>query len=66
MAKESSVKWTEVEEILQKAEKRELIDLIRELYDHSVGDRMLINSRYLGERIKKEKAKLLEKYRENH
>jgi hypothetical protein len=63
MAKESSVKWTEVEEILQKAEKRELIDLIRELYDHSVGDRMLINSRYLGERIKKEKAKLLEKYR---
>jgi hypothetical protein len=63
MVKESSVKWTEVEEILQKAEKKELIDLIRELYDHSVGDRMLINSRYLGERIKKEKSKMLEKYR---
>jgi hypothetical protein len=63
MSKESSVKWTEVEEILQKTEKRELIDLIRELYEHSVGDRMLINSRYMGERTKKAKAKLLEKYR---
>lgn len=63
MAKENAVKWTEVEEILQKAEKKELINLIRELYDHSVGDRMLINSRYLGERTKKEKSKLLEKYR---
>ena len=63
MAKEDSVKWTEVEEILQKAEKKELIDLIRELYKHSVGDRMLINSRYLGEGVKKEKSKILEKYR---
>jgi hypothetical protein len=63
MAKEDSVKWTEVEEILQKAEQKELINLIRELYDHSVGDRMLINSRYLGERIKKEKGNLLEKHR---
>jgi|SRR5665647_268273 len=63
MEKEDSVKWTEVEEILQKAEKKELIDLIRELYKHSVGDRMLINSRYLGEGLKKENGKILEKYR---
>jgi len=63
MANEDSVKWTEVEKILQKAEKKELIDLIRELYKHSVGDRMLINSRYLGEGVKKEKSKILEKYR---
>ena len=63
MAKEDSVKWTEVQELLQKAEKKELIDLIRELYGHSVGDRMLINSRYLGEGVKKEKNKMLQKYR---
>ena len=63
MEKEDSVKWTEVEEILQKAEKKELIDLIRELYKHSVGDRMLINSRYLGEGLKKKKGKMLEEYR---
>lgn len=63
MEKEDSAKWTEVEEILQKAEKRELIDLLRELYTHSIGDRMLINSRYLGEGVKKEKSKMLEKYR---
>jgi hypothetical protein len=63
MAKEDSVKWTEVEEILQKAEQKELINLIRELYDHSVGDRMLINSRYLGDGLKKERSKVLEKYR---
>jgi hypothetical protein len=63
MAKDDSVKWTEVEEILQKAEKKELINLIRELYDHSVGDRMLINSRYLGDGLKKERSKVLEKYR---
>ena len=63
MAKEDSVKWAEVEEILQKAGKKELIDLIRELYDHSVGDRMLINSRYLGDGLKKERSKVLEKYR---
>jgi hypothetical protein len=63
MAKVDSVKWAEVEEILQKAEKKELIDLIRELYDHSVGDRMLINSRYLGDGLKKERSKELEKYR---
>jgi hypothetical protein len=63
MAKDDSVKWTEVEEILQKAEKKELIDVIRKLYDHSVGDRMLINSRYLGDGLKKERSKVLEKYR---
>ena len=63
MVKENSTKWTEVEEILQKAEKKELIDLIRELYDHSVGDRMLINSKYLGDGLKKERGKVLEKYR---
>jgi len=63
MAKEDSVKWMKVEEILQKVEKKELIDLIRELYGRSVGDRMLINSRYLGEGVKKEKNKMLERYR---
>jgi hypothetical protein len=63
MEKEDSAKWMKVEEILQKAEKRELIDLIRELYGHSVGDRMLINSRYLGEGVQKKKNKMLEKYR---
>lgn len=63
MVKENSTKWTEVEEILQKAEKKELIDLIRELYDHSVGDRMLINSKYLGDGLKKERGKVLAKYR---
>lgn len=64
MVKEDSAKWTEVEKILQKAEKKELIDLIRELYGLSVGDRMLINSRYLGERVQKKKNKMLEQYRE--
>ncbi|WP_440955253.1 hypothetical protein ACSAZK_17265 [Methanosarcina sp. Mfa9] len=63
MAKEDSVKWPEVEEILQKAEKKELISLIREMYTSSAGDRMLINSRYLGERVKKKKSKLLEEHR---
>jgi hypothetical protein len=64
VVKEDSAKWTEVEKILQKAEKKELIDLIRELYGLSVGDRMLINSRYLGERVQKKKNKMLEQYRE--
>lgn len=63
MEKEDSVKWTKVEKILQKAENRELIDFIHELYEHSVGDRMLINSRYLGEGTKAKKNKLLEKSR---
>jgi hypothetical protein len=62
VAKEDSLSWVKVEEILQKAEKKELIDLIRELYGHSVGDRMLINSRYLGEGTNRKKGKLLEKY----
>jgi len=64
MEKEDSEKWTEVEKILQNAEKKELIDLVHELYTHSVGDRMLINSRYLGERVKKKIGKMLEKSRE--
>lgn len=63
MAKDDPAKWVEVEEILQKVEKKEFIDLIRELYGHSAGNRMLINSRYLGERVKKENNKMLEKYR---
>ncbi|AAM32433.1 hypothetical protein [Methanosarcina mazei] len=63
MEKEESAKWTKVEEILQKAEKKELIGLIQELYKHSVGDRMLINSRYLGEGAKQEMNTMLEKYR---
>jgi hypothetical protein len=63
MKKEDSVRWTKVEGTLKKAEKGELIDLIRELYGHSVGDRMLINSRYLGEGTKAKKGKLLEKSR---
>jgi hypothetical protein len=63
MAKKDSEKWAEVEKILQKAGKKELIDLIRELYDHSVGDRMLINSKYLGEGLKKKRGKALENYR---
>lgn len=64
MVKEDSAKWMEVEEILQNAEKTELIGLIRELYGHSVGDRMLINSRYLGKSAKKKTNKMLEQYRE--
>jgi len=64
MEQADSVKWAQVEKILQKAEKTELIDLIRELYGHSVGDRMLINSRYLGESVKKKMNKMLEQYRE--
>jgi len=63
MEKEDSVKWAKVEEILKKAEKGELIDLIYELYEHSVGDRMLINSRYLREGTRTKKNKLLEKSR---
>ncbi|HII02603.1 TPA: hypothetical protein HA351_13480 [Methanosarcinaceae archaeon] len=63
MAKNNLTKWAEVEEILQKAEKKELIGLIQELYKQSVGDRMLINSRYLGERVNKKKSQLLEKHR---
>jgi len=63
MEQADSVKWAQVEKILQKAEKTELIDLIRELYGHSVGDRMLINSRYLGESAKKKMNKMLEEYR---
>ena len=44
MEQADSVKWAQVEKILQKAEKTELIDLIRELYGHSVGDRMYSES----------------------
>lgn len=47
MAKEDSVKWTEVQEILQKAEKKELIDLIRDLYEHPAEDRQKIISRHM-------------------
>lgn len=43
--------------------KKGALDIIRELYDHSVGDRMLINSRYLGDELKKEMSKVLEKYK---
>lgn len=63
MEKADSVKWAQVEKILQKAEKTELVDLIRELYGHSVGDRMLINSRYLGESVKTKMNKMLDQYR---
>jgi len=63
MTKNELKEWTEVEEILQKAEKKDLIGLIRDLYTNSAGDRMIINSRYLGEGIKKKKSKLLEEHR---
>ncbi|OED09579.1 hypothetical protein A9239_08235 [Methanosarcina sp. A14] len=63
MEKTDSVKWTQAKKILQKAEKTELVDLICELYGHSVGDRMLINSRYLGESVKTKMNKMLDQYR---
>jgi hypothetical protein len=47
MAKEESVKWTKVEEILQKVEKYELIDIIRDFYEHPAENRQIIISRHM-------------------
>ena len=60
MAKEDSVKWSEVEKILQKAEKKELIDLIRDLYKRSADDRRFITARFAKA---EESSKILEAYR---
>ncbi|WP_440955251.1 hypothetical protein ACSAZK_17255 [Methanosarcina sp. Mfa9] len=45
MAKEDSVKWSEVKNSLKTLDKKELIDLIRDLYRHSTENRRIIISR---------------------
>lgn len=63
MAEKNTGKWVKVEEILQQADKKELVELIRVLYGRSTGDRMLINARCLGEMMEKKRAKMLKGYR---
>jgi hypothetical protein len=45
MAKEDSVKWSDLKKVLQDTDKKELIDLIRDLYRHSAENRRIIISR---------------------
>jgi hypothetical protein len=47
MAKADSVKWAEVEKTLQDTDKKDLIDLIRDLYRHSAENRQIIISRHV-------------------
>ena len=46
MAKEDSVNWSDLKKILQDTDKKELIDLIRDLYKRSADDRRFITARY--------------------
>ena len=64
MAKEDSVKWSDLKKIIQDTDKNELVDLIRDLYKRSADDRRFINSRYMGAMSGGLKWKMPEKYRE--
>ena len=46
MAKEDSVNWSDLKKILQDTDKKELVDLIRDLYKRSADDRRFITARY--------------------
>ena len=46
MAEETDMKWSEVKNSLKMLDKRELIDLIRDLYRHSAENRRIIISRH--------------------
>ena len=50
MAKAGSVKWAEIEKNLQDTDKKELIDIIRDLYRHSAENRQIIISRHTKEK----------------
>lgn len=63
MEEKNTGKWVKVEEILQQADKKELIDLIRDMYGRSTEERMLINARFLGDNLEKKRAQIQE-YRE--
>jgi len=60
MAKEDSVNWSDLKKILQDTDKKELIDLVRDLYKRSADDRSFITARYAKV---EEKSKILEAYR---
>ena len=64
MAKEDSVKWSEMKKVLQDTDKKELIDLIRDLYKRSADDRRFITARYMDAIGGDLKGQMLEKYRE--
>lgn len=46
MAEEATLKWSELKKTFQETDKKELIDLIRELYKYSVDNRRFISARY--------------------
>jgi len=50
MAKEKDMKWSEVKNSLEMLGKKELIDLIRDLYEHPDEDRQIIISRHTKEK----------------
>jgi hypothetical protein len=63
MAKENSVNWSDLKKILQDIDKKELIDLIRDLYKRSADDRRFITARYMDVMSGDLKGQMLEKYR---
>ena len=64
MAKEDSVNWPDLKKILEGIDKKELIDLIRDLYKRSADDRRFITARYMDALSGDLKGQMLEKYRE--
>jgi hypothetical protein len=63
MAKEGSVNWSDLKKILQDIDKKELLDLIRDLYKRSADDRRFITARYMDMVSGDLKGQMLEKYR---
>ena len=60
MVEEATLKWSELKKYLQDAGQKELIELVHELYKHSVDNRRYVTARY----TKKEgDSEILEAYR---
>ena len=60
MAEEATLKWSELKKYLQDAGQKELIELVHDLYKHSVDNRRYVTARY----TKKEgDSEILEAYR---
>jgi hypothetical protein len=59
MAKEDSVNWSDLKKLLKGADQEELINLLHDLYKHSVDNRRYITARY----VKGDESRILEAYR---
>lgn len=60
MAEEATLKWSELKKLLQDADRKEIIDLVHDLYKQSVDNRRYITARYTK---KEENSEILEAYR---